>query len=234
MDLYHDSAHLQEQMQRFHAGTDSHSYRWLGCHYAGDNGYVFRVWAPAAAAVSLVGDFNGWNPDAHPMEWLEDGVWECTVQDIGTYATYKYHVVAQDGTAVDKCDPYAVHTETRPGTAAKVYEVGGYAWQDGEWQQKKQKTPPYDQPMNIYEVHAGSWRTYADGNPFSYQKLAEDLVPYVKDMGYTHIELMPISEYPFDGSWGYQVTGYYAPTSATAGRRTLWPLWMPATRRVSG
>ena len=217
MDFYENSGQWQEQIEQFHQGTDSHSYRWLGCHYAGDNGYVFRVWAPAAKHVSLIGEFNDWNPDAQPMMRWEDGIWETTVQGIDLYAPYKYHVVAQDGTAVDKCDPYAVHTETRPGTAAKVYEVGGYGWQDAEWQRNKKKTPPYNRPINIYEVHAGSWRTYADGQPFSYGKLAEELVPYVKEMGYTHIELMPISEYPFDGSWGYQVTGYYAPTSRYGG-----------------
>ena len=215
MNLYDDGADIREHIAEYLAGTSTHAYRWLGCHYAGDNGYVFRVWAPNAKAVSLVGDFNGWNPDAQPMMRLEGGVWETTVQHIGLYAPYKYHVVGQDGTAVDKCDPYAVHVETRPGTASKVYEVGGYEWHDAAWQSAK--VAPYDKPMNIYEVHAGSWRTYADGNPFSYRKLAEELVPYVLDMGYTHIELMPISEYPFDGSWGYQVLGYYAPTSRYGG-----------------
>ena len=215
MSLYDNGLTIAQQMERFHAGTDTHAYRWQGCHYAGDNAYVFRVWAPNAKAVSLVGDFNDWNPDAQPMMWLDGGIWETTVQDIPLYAAYKYHVVGQDGTAVDKSDPYGVHTETRPGTASKVYEVGGYEWGDSNWQQ--QKIAPYDKPVNIYEVHAGSWRTYADGNPFSYRKLAEELVPYVLDMGYTHIELMPISEYPFDGSWGYQVTGYYAPTSRYGG-----------------
>ncbi len=204
---------LQQQRDRFHNGTDCYSYRWLGCHYAGDNGYVFRVWAPNARSISLIGDFNSWDPTALPMERMEDGVWECTVQNISVYDLYRYHVVGQDGHAVDKADPYAVHSETRPGTASKVYEVGGYAWQDGEWLRQKEKLSVYDRPVNIYEVHAGSWRTFADGNPFSYEKLAEELIPYVKEMGYTHIELMPIMEYPFDGSWGYQVTGYYAPTS---------------------
>jgi len=215
MSLYDNGVTLAQKMDEFHAGTDTHAYRWLGCHYAGDNAYVFRVWAPNAKAVSLVGDFNGWNPDAQPMMWLDGGFWETTVQDVPLYAAYKYHVVGQDGNAVLKSDPYAVHNETRPGTASKVYEVGGYEWGDSNWQQHK--IAPYDKPVNIYEVHAGSWRTYADGNPFSYRKLAEELVPYVLDMGYTHIELMPISEYPFDGSWGYQVTGYYAPTSRYGG-----------------
>ncbi len=215
MSLYDGGVTLSQKMDEFHAGTDTHAYRWQGCHYAGDNAYVFRVWAPNAKAVSLVGDFNDWNPDTQPMMRLDGGIWETTVQDVPLYAAYKYHVVGQDGNAVLKSDPYAVHNETRPGTASKVYEVGGYEWSDQEWQQSK--VAPYDKPVNIYEVHAGSWRTYGDGNPFSYRKLAEELVPYVLDMGYTHIELMPISEYPFDGSWGYQVTGYYAPTSRYGG-----------------
>lgn len=204
---------LQEQMQSFHEGRDAHCYRWLGCHYAGDNGYVFRVWAPGARAVSLVGDFNNWDASANPMERLDGGVWECVTQQPETYSAYKYHIVGQDGHATNKADPFAVHTETRPGTASKVYEVGGYNWNDAAWLQQKETTSVYDCPLNVYEVHAGSWRRYADGQTFSYQKLAEELIPYVKDMGYTHIELLPIMEYPYDGSWGYQVTGYYAPTS---------------------
>lgn len=213
MNLNQHEEQLLQQRRRFCEGTDSHSYQWLGCHYAGDDGYVFRVWAPGAKKVSLIGEFNDWDPSAAPMEQQEDGVWECTVQHLETYAPYKYHIVGQDGQAVDKGDPYGTHFETRPGTASKVYEVGGYSWKDGPWQQKKAELSVYNRPINIYEVHAGSWRTYADGNVFSYSKLAEELIPYVKEMGYTHIELLPIMEHPYDGSWGYQVTGYYAPTS---------------------
>ena len=198
---------LYEQRRLFHEGTATHCYRWLGCHYAGDGGYVFRVWAPGARAVSLVGDFNDWDAAIQPMDRLEDGVWECTVQGIAAYSPYKYHILGQDGQAVDKADPFGVHSETRPATATKVYEVGGYTWQDAEWLQRRAEIAPYRQPVNIYEVHAGSWRTYADGNPFSYEKLAQELIPYVQEMGYTHIELLPVMEHPFDGSWGYQVTG---------------------------
>ena len=204
---------LQEQQWQFHEGTAAHCYRWLGCHYAGDGGYVFRVWAPNARSVFLVGDFNGWDDVATPMERQEDGVWECTVQPLEAYSAYKYHIIGQDGQAVDKADPFGVHGETRPGTASKVWEVGGYAWQDEEWLRRKARLSVYDRPVNIYEVHAGSWRTYGDGNPFSYEKLAQELIPYVLEMGYSHIELLPVMEHPFDGSWGYQVTGYYAPTS---------------------
>ena len=206
-------AELQERVKAFCEGRDSHCYEWLGCHYAGDEGYVFRVWAPRAQAVSLIGDFNDWSPEAQPMEAIGDGVWECALQNIQTYTAYKYHIIGADGQAVDKTDPYAVHMETRPGTAAKVYELGGYRWDDEAWLERKEQLSVYDRPINIYEVHAGSWRCYADGSTFSYEKLAEELIPYVKHMGYTHIELLPIMEYPFDGSWGYQVSGYYAPTS---------------------
>ena len=203
---------LREELRRFAEGTSAHIYRVLGCRYAGD-GYTFRVWAPAARSVSLIGDFNAWDPAAQPMEPIGGGVWACALQDVQPYAAYKYHIVGCDGQAVDKADPFAAHQETRPGTASKVFPLGGYRWQDGAWRERVENGDIYDCPMNIYEVHLGSWRRFSDGNTFSYQKMAEELIPYVVDMGYTHIELLPVMEYPFDGSWGYQVTGYYAPTS---------------------
>ncbi|MBR2338789.1 MAG: 1,4-alpha-glucan branching protein GlgB [Clostridia bacterium] len=188
-------------------------YKELGCHPC-ENGYVFRVWAPRARSVSLVGDFNGWNTTALPLSRLgNEGVWQVYTADIAEYDTYKYYVVDENGTGVMKADPYAYHYETRPSTASRVYTLDGYDWHDGAWQKQKENISVYDVPINIYEVHAGSWKQYEDGNPFSYEKLADELIPYVCQMGYTHIELMPIMEYPFDGSWGYQVTGYYAPTS---------------------
>ena len=203
---------LREELRRFAEGTSAHIYRVLGCRYAGD-GYTFRVWAPAARSVSLIGDFNAWDPDAQPMEPIGGGVWACALQDVQPYAAYKYHIVGCDGQTVDKADPFAAHQETRPGTASKVFPLGGYRWQDGAWRERVENGDIYDCPMNIYEVHLGSWRRFSDGNTFSYQKMAEELIPYVVDMGYTHIELLPVMEHPFDGSWGYQVTGYYAPTS---------------------
>ena len=188
------------------------TYRVLGCHPC-EEGYVFRVWAPHARAVSLVGEFNGWDPAALPMSRLPNGVWECAAAGVSEFELYKYFIVRSDGTGIMKADPYAYHYETRPGSASRVYTLPDYVWQDEAWQRQKQKTSVYDIPVNIYEVHLGSWRRYADGNPFSYAKLADELIAYVRDMGYTHIELMPVMEYPYDGSWGYQVTGYYAPTS---------------------
>lgn len=213
MDFDLPENQFRDQMRAFHEGTDCHCYRWLGCHYAGDDGYTFRVWAPSATAVTLIGDFNGWDPSAQPMERLDGGVWECTLQHVDTYVAYKFHIVGQNGQAVDKSDPFAVHQETRPGTASKVYEIGRYRWEDAAWFEQKERLSVYNRPVNIYEVHIGSWRRYADGNTFSYRKLAEELIPYVQEMGYTHIELLPVMEHPFDGSWGYQVTGYFAPTS---------------------
>ncbi len=217
MDLNTMEAGVQNLLNRFFSGCEAHAYEYFGCHAVGGDGYVFRVWAPHARAVSLVGDFNGWEPAALPLEKVDGrGVWEAAVQNLPAYASYKYHIVDETGRGVMKSDPFASHFETRPGNASKVYSVGGYVWQDGDWQRAKGEQAvqgSLTQPVNIYEVHAGSWRQYPDGNPFSYEKLGDELIPYVVDMGYTHIEMLPMMEYPFDGSWGYQVTGYYAPTS---------------------
>ena len=190
------------------------AFQSLGCHYLGDDGYVFRVWAPCAQAISLVGDFNGWNPENLPMEPVgKDGIWECVTQSVKEYDTYKYAITGTDGKQVMKSDPYAYHFETRPGNGSKVYHLEGYEWEDKDWFARKEQSSIYDCPVNIYEVHLGSWRQYPDGQVFSYEKLGDELIPYVKEMGYTHVEMLPIMEYPYDGSWGYQVTGYYAPTS---------------------
>ena len=175
---------------------------------------VCRVWAPNAAAVSAVGDFNRWEPGANPMKKIGGGVWECFLPFVlRQYDAYKFCVTTPEGKDVFKIDPYAPHFEAAPGNACKYYDISGFPWDDAAWFRRKKAKPYYDRPVNIYEVHAGSWRRYQDGNVFSYDKLAEELIPYVRDMGYTHIELMPMTEYPFDGSWGYQVTGYFAPTS---------------------
>ncbi len=200
----------------FHEGNNTKSYQFLGAHKTEDNDeFVFRVWAPNAVSVSVVGDFNNWDAEEDPMYRLNDeGIWECFIESgVKKFDAYKYSIETQSGETILKSDPYGVHMETRPGTASKVYELGNYKWNDSKWMNSRAAKSIYDQPVNIYEVHAGSWKRFSDGNFFSYRKLADELVPYVCEMGYTHIEFMPISEYPFDGSWGYQVTGYFAPTS---------------------
>ncbi len=197
----------------FHQGTNAKAYEFLGAHGNGDGSVTFRVWAPNAEWVGVGGDFNGWQPHNAPMEKISVGVWECTVDGVKVYDSYKFQIKTRDGRLVYKSDPYAFHTETRPDTASKFYGLPDFKWTDKNWLKKRKAKDIYASPVNIYEVHAGSWRADGDGYTLTYKGLAEELVPYVKEMGYTHIELLPITEHPFDGSWGYQVTGYFAPTS---------------------
>ena len=200
----------------FHQGTNAKAYEYMGAHLFLQNGRelcVFRVWAPHAQSISVVGDFNEWSPTACPMHKVSDGIWEVIADGVSEFDNYKYAVVSAKGETLAKADPYGFHFETRPANASKLYQLGGYDWSDTAWREQKASRNQYNQPLNIYEINLSSWRKYEDGNPFSYEKLADELIPYVKKMGYTHIELMPISEYPFDGSWGYQVTGYFAPSS---------------------
>ena len=198
----------------FHQGNNAKAYELMGSHrIPGTDTVVFRVWAPHALSVSVVGDFNNWNDNDNRMEKISDGIWEAEIPGIQDYPVYKYSIQPRNGAKVIKADPYGFHMETRPGTATKFYDIDQYTWSDDEWLKKRRSTRIYDSPVNIYEVHAGSWRLYEDGNPYSYEKLADELIPYVKDMGYTHIEFMPLAEHPFDGSWGYQDTGYFAATS---------------------
>lgn len=200
----------------FHEGSTCRAYDLLGAHFEtrdGMEGVVFRCWAPNAVTVSVVGDFNDWQHGANPMKKLDQSLWEAFVSGLKEYDIYKFSLETGDGRILYKADPYAVHAETRPGTASKLYNLEGYGWEDGEWLKARKEHPVYDSPLNVYEVHLGSWRQYEDGNFYSYEKAADELIPYVKEMGYTHVELMPLMEYPFDGSWGYQVTGYFAPTS---------------------
>ena len=196
----------------FKQGRNARAYEYFGSHPTED-GAVFRVWAPAAKAVSVTGEFNGWNEEANPMTPVADGVWEAYVSGIRQYDTYKYAVTGADGVRRMKADPYAFHSETRPANASKFFDLDGYEWNDGKYLKKLYARDVYSSPVNIYEMHAGSWRLYDDGSPYSYRALADELVPYLTEMGYTHVEFMPLMEYPFDGSWGYQVTGYFAVTS---------------------
>lgn len=203
-------------LEVFHTGDSVRAYDFLGAHLVNrndKNGVVFRVWAPTAKSVSVAGDFNNWNNEANYMYNIGYGVWEVFVEGVKEFCTYKYCIESEYGDKLMKADPYAFHAQTRPGQASVVYDIESYSWNDSEWFNKRKENNISSSPMNIYEIHTGSWRKYPDGNFFNYQKLADELIPYLKEMHYTHVQLMPIMEYPYDGSWGFQTTGYYAPTS---------------------
>lgn len=197
----------------FHEGKNYEAYRFFGVHKIKKGTYAFRVWAPHAVGVAVAGDFNDWSETANPMTLIAPEIWEAVVDGVSKYDCYKYAIKTTDGRLLMKADPYAVHQETRPGTASKVYDLPSYKWTDSDWFARQKEVSVLDKPVNIYEIHFGSWKQHEDGTFLTYREMADTLVPYVKDMGYTHIEMMPIMEYPFDGSWGYQVTGYFAPTS---------------------
>ena len=200
----------------FFGGTDSEAYRFLGAHRAqrgGEEGYLFRLWAPNAARVSVVGDFCGWDAGAYPMARNEHSLWERFIPGLKQFDTYKYAVTSARGKTVLKADPYAFHAETRPGTASKLYDLPDYRWGDGAWRAGRASAPVDRSPLNIYEVHLGSWRRRENGDFYDYRTLARELADYVLDLGYNCVELMPVTEYPLDDSWGYQCTGYFAATS---------------------
>jgi 1,4-alpha-glucan branching enzyme len=203
----------------FGQGKHHELYEWMGAHpttLEGVSGTLFAIWAPNARRVSVVGDFNSWDERTAPMRLRPGGVWELFLPGVGPGALYKYAILSWNGNyRVLKADPYAFAAELRPGTASRVWDLGGYQWQDAAWMGQRRERDPLDGPICVYEVHAGSWRpsTAPGGGPPTYRDLAHQLVAYVTEMGYTHVELLPILEHPFDGSWGYQVTGYYAPTA---------------------
>ena len=201
----------------FHEGTNYTAFDYMGAHFE-DGEYVFRVWAPNASAAFVCGLFNGWSED-DPMTKKEDGgIWECRISPdrFGDGYNYKYKFKTPRGD-IYKADPYAFYSELPPDTASRYFDIGGFEWHDSAWladrRDKYTREEVVHRPINIYELHAGSWKRRDDGSLLSYEELALELAPYILQMGYTHVELMPISEFPFDGSWGYQVTGYYAPTS---------------------
>ena len=200
----------------FSQGHAVRAQEFMGAHPAvqdGQDGWVFRVWAPHAQSVAVMGDFNGWNDSDHPMHLLSDGVWEVFIPGLKQFDSYKYAVHTASGRVLAKADPYAFHAETRPGTASKLYDLSGYGWGDGSWMDYRKNNPIYQKPLNIYEVHLGSWRRTGEDEMLSYRDIGKYLVPYVKEMGFTHVELLPITEHPLDASWGYQCTGYFAATS---------------------
>ena len=204
----------------FHHGENFKTYELLGSHPATLNnrkGFVFRVWAPRAKSVSVVGEFNGWDETSHIMERMIDGeTFELFIPKIRNFDAYKYCIKTEDGRTLYKADPYAFHAETPDShisNASKTYDLSGYKWTDKAYLDKQKHTNIYAAPMNVYEANLLSWKQHEDGGYLTYRELAVELVSYVKKMGYTHVELMPVTEHPFDGSWGYQVTGYFAVTS---------------------
>lgn len=199
----------------FHQGKNFEAGKFFGAHAfkRGRGSYHrFRVWAPNAKSVSVIGEFNQWDRTRNPMEKISDTVWETVIPRLKQFDAYKYSIETKTGDILDKSDPYAVHFERRPGTASKLFE-SEYKWEDSEWLEKRRENSPYKSPMNIYEVHLGSWKKNEDEKFPSYIGFANEIIPYLKKMSYTHVEFMPLTEYPFDGSWGYQVTGYFAPSS---------------------
>jgi 1,4-alpha-glucan branching enzyme len=203
----------------FREGTHQRLYDCLGARMDvlhGVAGTKFAVWAPNARRVSVVGDFNGWDGRVHPMRLrIEGGIWEIFIPGVGEEAHYKFEILSPDGHLLIKSDPFAFYGQHSEKTASLVFDLNRYRWSDGDWMERRRTANLYQSPMSIYEVHLGSWkRVEEDGNrPKSYKELADDLIPYVKSLNFTHVELMPVAEHPFDGSWGYQVSGYFAPTS---------------------
>ena len=196
--------------QELSGGVWDSAYEYFGAHPC-DGGWVFRVWAPQARCVALCGDFNEWQ--RWDMRRLADGTWELTVENARQFDAYQYVVTQCDGREVWKSDPYGFHQETRPSTNSKLYDIGGYTWHDEKWRQRREGTHPAEGFVNIYEVHLGSWRRTEDGQVLNYRDMADQLALYVRDMGYNYVELLPVTEYPLDDSWGYQCVGYFAPTS---------------------
>ena len=202
-------------LEQFHTTGVSNAYRFLGCHAQnrdGVDGFVFRTWAPQAQSVRVTGDFNFWNEEDLPMQPVGCGVWEAFSRFAQPGQRYKLCIKTKDGRTVYKTDPYGNRCGVLPDTASIIEAEDGFVWHDGLYRARRRKEKILNRPVNIYEVHAGSWKRHEDGSVLSFRELAQQLVPYVKDMGYTHIELMPVMEYPYDPSWGYQITCYYAPT----------------------
>lgn len=196
----------------FNDGSNAYAYRALGCHLVKRGrakAHRFAVWAPNAQGVSVVGDFNNWDASAYPMNMIGDtGVWQTHIPNLENGFNYKFAITTNSGNLQLKADPFAFSSELRPGSASRICNLSGYKWKDARWLRKRRNTPPYDRPINIYEMHLGSWR-----GEKNYRDIAEDLAQYAADMGYTHVEFMPLAEYPLDMSWGYQITGYFSATA---------------------
>ena len=199
----------------FYQGKNYEAYKFFGVHSRRKGRgriFTFRVWAPNAVSISVVGDFNNWDRNVNRMEIIADGVWETEISGLAQFDAYKYSIETKDGRIILKADPYGAHYETRPGTASKIFE-SSHEWRDSEWYAMKNTDSIYKSPVNVYEVHLSSWKNYGNELFLDYVTFAKEIIPYLRKMSYTHIEFMPLTEYPYDGSWGYQVTGYFAPTS---------------------
>ncbi|HZJ57531.1 MAG TPA: 1,4-alpha-glucan branching protein GlgB, partial [Clostridia bacterium] len=206
----------QEEIFLFNEGTFYNCYLKFGAHrirLGGTWGVHFALWAPNASLVRVVGDFNHWEGKDHTMRLRKGGIWELFIPHQEAGEVYKYEIITAEGDTLLKADPFAFYSELRPDTASIVYPLSGYSWGDGQWMIKREESLAKNSPLNIYEVHLGSWRRKEDDSLYSYRELADLLIPYVKRLGFTHIEILPLMEHPFDGSWGYQLTGYYSATS---------------------
>ena len=198
----------------YNIGEAQKAYEFFGCHYIPElKMHRFCVWAPNARSVSVVGDFNGWDAEKTPMEFYKNGVWAAFVPELHDGDNYKYFVYGYDGSKVMKADPFAFHAEVRPQTASKVWGIGGYEWHDASYLKRRMKRNVLKDAVSIYEMHIGSWRIKEGCRFPGFREVADELADYVSGMGYTHVEIMPVAEHPYDGSWGYQVTGFYAVTS---------------------
>lgn len=214
----------------FHQGEGYDAYRWMGAHKTTLDGqaWQFTVWAPNALRVCVTGEFCSWRYEDYPMQKQYDGTWELRLpaalfdaQAQGRtdpdaqqkLRAYKYAILCADGQWHLRADPYAFGSELRPANASLLTDIGGYAWQDAAWMARRAQSDPVHEPVNIYEMHLGSWRRHKDGSFYTYEETAAELVPYLKDMGYTHVEFLPVMEHPLDMSWGYQVSGFFAPTA---------------------
>ena len=197
----------------FHQGTNYYSYKLLGSHVLNDEGTVFRVWAPHAKSVHVVGAFNQWKKEAaYAMKKINGQIWELFILGTKSGELYKYLITTKEGRELFKSDPYAFSSQTETETASIIYDGNTYKWRDSNWQKYKNSINLHEIPINIYELSLTSWKRKEDGSLYTYAEIAESLIAHVKSHGFTHIELMPVMEHPYDGSWGYQVTGYYAPT----------------------
>lgn len=206
----------RSEITMFCEGDSVRAYNYFGAHFeerGGKSGVLFRVWAPNAESVSVVGDFNGWNSDDGVMNRCDEIAWELFVEGAEEGQSYQFSILTKSGERILKADPFAFFAQVQPKRASRIYSLSGYSWGDGEWMDSRRGKDWLKEPMNLYEVHLGSWKQNEDGSFYSYRQYADELTEYVKHMHYTHVQLMPMMEFPFDGSWGYQTTGYFAPTS---------------------